>query len=321
MKYLITLNPLEPFLFGGDNTFGKKGDKEGGTYLVKSREFPQQSAILGMLKKEIMIQAGVLTKKVRGEWVDKNKKQQAKELVGVEKFDITSHHEQNFGVIESLSPIFLLKENKAYIKKVDSDSYPYENGLLKDYKSKIDIYDNFISLDAKEKLKSSDIFEAVFQTGNKTGGEENSLFKKTTYLLKDKFVFAFYAELDFELQNSIITLGADRSSFKMSIQKNDKKLDYHDKNGYLTLLSDAYITLDITKNCEFAITSEISFQSLQNIKHVTKHNEFKKSKKVFLYQKGSIFINPSEELLENLNNKNCQKIGYNIYTYTKGQHS
>jgi len=63
MRYLITIKPLEPFIFGGDNTFGKIGDKENGTYLVKSRQFPQQSAVLGMLKKEIMIQNSKLQKK------------------------------------------------------------------------------------------------------------------------------------------------------------------------------------------------------------------------------------------------------------------
>ena len=77
MNYKVTLTPLEPYLFGGDNTFGKIGDKENGTYLVKSRQFPQQSAILGMLKKEIMTQSGVLTRKVRGEWVDKHNKDKA----------------------------------------------------------------------------------------------------------------------------------------------------------------------------------------------------------------------------------------------------
>jgi CRISPR-associated protein Cmr3 len=74
MKFKITLTPLEPFIFGGDNTFGKLGDKDGGTYLVKSRQFPQQSAILGMIKKQIMTQSEVLTRKVRGEWVDKYSK-------------------------------------------------------------------------------------------------------------------------------------------------------------------------------------------------------------------------------------------------------
>ncbi|MBL0709335.1 MAG: hypothetical protein JJW00_09820 [Sulfurimonas sp.] len=320
MRYLVTLAPLEPFLFGGDNTFGKVGDKENGTYLVSSRQFPQQSAVLGMLKKEIMTQSGVLTRKVRGEWVDRYHKKEAGDLVGVEKFDIRSSELQNFGAITSLGAVFLMQEDERYIKKVDIDSYSYSynDGLLKDYNPKKDIYDNFVNINSDEKLSSKDIFKAIEQTGNKTGGEDNSLFKKTSYTLKHNFKFAFYLECDYELKNSIISLGADGSKFKLEIKESDKTLYYQDKNGYLTLLSDAYITLPIKEHCEFAITSEISFQSLQNQKHATKTNEFKKSKKIFLYEKGSVFIKPSEELLKNLQNKNCQQVGYNQHTY-KGQ--
>ena len=99
MKYLVTLSPLEPFLFGGDNTFGKLGDEINDTYLVKSRQFPQQSAILGMLKKEIMTQNNLLTRQLKGEWVEPKNKQKAENLVGVEKFDIFSKSIQNFGKI------------------------------------------------------------------------------------------------------------------------------------------------------------------------------------------------------------------------------
>jgi len=320
MKYRVTLKPLEPFLFGGENTFGALGDKENGTYLVQSRHFPQQSAVLGMLKKEIMTQAGVLTRKIRGEWVDKANKEKAKELVGSEKFDIFATQEQNFGVIHNLSALFLIKEGDAYIKKVDSDTYPYKDGLLQDYNPKKDIYDNFVSTKGNQKLTTSDIFQAVEQTGNKKNGGDNSLFKKTAYLLKDGFMFAFDLDVDFDLQSSIVTLGADRSKFLMEVEVSNDTLEYSDKNGYLTLLSDAYITLtDIEKHCEFAITSEISFQTLQNKKHATKHNKFEKSKKVNLYEKGSVFINPSQDLLQNLNNKNCQKIGLNRYSYKQGE--
>ena len=315
MRYKIILKPLEPFLFGGDNTFGKIGDKENGTYLVKSRQFPQQSAILGMLKKEMMIQSGVLTRKVRGEWVDKYHKNKANELVGKEKFNLTTQTPQNFGKLKSLSPIFLQKDDERFIKKVDIDSFEYSDGLLKGYNPKEDIYDNFVSLKSNKKLSSEDIFQEVEETGNKKGGEENSLFKKTSYLLKDDFKFALYIESDYELKDSIISLGADGSSFQMKVQKSDEKLDYADKNGYLTLLSDAYITVTLKSNCEFAITSEISYQNLQNKKHVTQKNEFEKSEKVYLYEKGSVIINPSSDLLENLNNATCQKIGYNTYSY------
>ena len=320
MRYKITLKPLEPFLFGGDNTFGKIGDKENGTYLVKSRQFPQQSAILGMLKKEMMIQDGVLSRKVRGEWVDKHLKNQAKELVGFEKFNIALQTPQDFGRLKSISPIFLQKDDERFIKKVDIDSFKYKEGLLEGYSPKKDIYDNFVSLKSNKKLSSDDIFQEVEQTGNKKGGEDNSLFKKTSYILKDDFRFALYIESEYELRDSIVSLGADGSNFYMQVKQSDEKLDYADKNGYLTLLSDAYITVALKGNCEFAITSEISYQNLQNKKHVTQKNEFKKSKKVYLYEKGSVFINPEDELINNLNNKNCQKIGYNTYSY-KGQHS
>ena len=317
MKYLVTLTPLEPFLFGGDTTYGKVGDKENGTYLVKSRQFPQQSALLGMVKREIMTQSGVLSRKVRGEWVDTHNKSRDKELVGEEKFDIKSQSLQKFGSIKYLGSLFLLQNETCFIKKVAIDNFQYKDVLLLNYTSKTNIYDNFTSLDNAQTKTSEEIFKEVEQTGNKTGGEENSLFKKTSYLLKDNFKFAFYLECDYELKNSIVSLGADGSSFKLEINPSNESFNYKDKNGYLTLLSDAYITLPIKSNCEFAITSEVSFRNLQNLKHATQRNAFKKSEKVFLYEKGSVFINPSKELLKNLNNKNCQQIGYN--NYSKGQ--
>ena len=317
MKYLVTLSPLEPFLFGGDNTFGKLGDEINGTYLVKSRQFPQQSAILGMLKKEIMTQNNLLTRQLKGEWVEPKNKQKAENLVGVEKFDIFSKSIQNFGKIKNISPMFFIKNEEIFIKKVDIDSFDFEDGVLKGYKTKIDIYDNFINITTNEKLTSDKIFKPIEKTANKKGGEENSLFKKTSYLLNDNFKFAFYLDCDCDLKNSIITLGADRSSFKMEVKEDNSTLNYEDKKAYLTLISDAYITLSLKDNCDFAISSEISYQNLQNQKHAFKHNEFKKSDKVYLYEKGSVIINPSQALIDDLNNKNLQQIGYNIFTKGK----
>mgnify|MGYP003404599356 FL=1 len=317
MKYLVTLSPLEPFLFGGDNTFGKLGDEINGTYLVKSRQFPQQSAILGMLKKEIMTQNNLLTRQLKGEWVEPKNKQKAENLVGFEKFDIFSKSIQNFGKIKNISPMFFIKNDEIFIKKVDIDSFDFEDGVLKGYKTKIDIYDNFINITTNEKLTSDKIFKPIEKTANKKGGEENSLFKKTSYLLNDNFKFAFYLDCDCDLKNSIITLGADRSSFKMEVKEDNSTLNYEDKKAYLTLISDAYITLSLKDNCDFAISSEISYQNLQNQKHAFKHNEFKKSDKVYLYEKGSVIINPSQALIDDLNNKNLQQIGYNIFTKGK----
>ncbi len=116
MSYLVTLKPLEPFMFGGKNTFGTLGEKNS-SYIVKSEMFPQQTAILGMLQHEVMKKTGLLTRKRRGEWVDKQLKDRVKDAVGNEKFDLTVTNTQEFGAIKSISAVFLTKEGKRYIKK------------------------------------------------------------------------------------------------------------------------------------------------------------------------------------------------------------
>ncbi|MBU1994373.1 hypothetical protein KKC15_06655 [bacterium] len=321
MRYLITLKPLEPFLFGGDNTYGNLGDKENGTYLVHSRLFPQQSAILGMLKKEMMTQAGFLTRKIRGEWVDQHFTEKAKLLVGSEKFNITSLSLQSFGAIKNISPIFIRRNGKTIIKQANIQKFkPKKVGdyyLLDGYSSKEDIFDNFVEISSATSYKTEDIFSFKEQTLNQKEASENSLYKKTSCTLKEGCSFAFYIEVDYDLKDSIITLGADRSSFKMQVLPTNETLQHH--NDYLILLSDSYITVPLKGNCDFAITSEISYSSIIGKKGVhidkkTNDKPFGKSDTVYLYEKGSIFINCSQKLLDNLNNKNLQKIGYNIHT-------
>jgi len=340
MRYLITLTPLEPFFFGGDRTFGKLKDKdkdkdkneEEGTYLVHSRKFPQQTAILGMIRKELLIQAGFLTTKRNGEWVDENKKGEATEFIGDTKFEF--NQEQDFGVLKSLGAVFLMRNGEKFIKKVDIDSYIYEKDKpleKRDFKTEKDkyftgkdeIYDNFISLSSCKRLKSKAIFKEITQIGIKKSlaqdDKYNSYFKRTSYSLKHNFKFAFYIESDYELKDSFITLGAEKSTFEMSVTQEEESLEYQDKNGYLTLLSDAYIDIPIERNCEFAITSEISFNYLQN-KFKGNKKTFKKSLKTrFLYEKGSVFIEPSDRLIKDLNNKNLQKIGLNQFSYNEGE--
>ncbi len=318
MRYKITLTPLEPYLFGGDNTYGKIGDKENGTYITHSRKFPQQSAILGMLKKEIMTQSETLTRKIRGEWVDKAKKDEAKRLAGIEKFNLLETKPQNFGTIKNISPVFLQKDGKNIFKVSNIKKFPPQkigdNYLLKGFTAKDDIFDNYEDKDGKQ-LKTEDIFIEVSQTLNQKEASESSLYKKTSYRLKEGFSFGFFLECDYGLKSGVVTLGADRSSFQMEVALSNETLEF--TPNYLILLSDAYITVPLKENCEFAITSEISYQNMQNKKHVTQKNEFKKSDKVYLYEKGSVIIGAKQPLLDNLNNKNLQQIGYNIYT-TKG---
>jgi CRISPR-associated protein Cmr3 len=316
MRYLVTLKPLEPYMFGGEMTFGALGDKEAGSYLVRSRSFPQQTAVLGMLRKTLMTQAGLLTRKRRGEWVDKEKKAEAAALVGTEKFDMLSSDVQDLGIIHEISAVFLINNGKRFVKKANIDEYPYENGILRGYDPKEDIHDHYVSPDGASACKSDDIFLCVEQTGNKKGGEENSLFKKSTYLLKDDFRFAFYLDMEGELQEDIVSLGADGSAFLMSVTLSSESLRCPAEKDHLVLLSDAYITEDIRRHATFALVSEISHRNLKNKKTATKkyRTVLEKSETLYLYEKGTVFIEPDQRLIDDLNKANLQKIGYNTYS-------
>ena len=80
-----------------------------------------------------MTQNNLLTRQLKGEWVEPKNKQKAENLVGFEKFDIFSKSIQNFGKIKNISPMFFIKNDEIFIKKVDIDSFDFEDGVLKGY--------------------------------------------------------------------------------------------------------------------------------------------------------------------------------------------
>ncbi|MFK1829260.1 type III-B CRISPR module-associated Cmr3 family protein [Bacteroides fragilis] len=56
--YLITLTPMDWFFFGGERTLddGKSAD-----YISHSNKFPQQSALLGMIRYQLLKQHNLLS--------------------------------------------------------------------------------------------------------------------------------------------------------------------------------------------------------------------------------------------------------------------
>jgi CRISPR-associated protein Cmr3 len=340
MRYLVTLKPLTPFLFGGKNTFGKLGDKEEGSYIVESKQFPQQTTLLGMIQKQAMIHHGLLTRKRRGEWVDKENIAKAQELVGKEKFNLKSAQEQSFGGIGSISPVFLTRNGNRYIKKVDIDTFRYdpEKKWLQNYGAKQEdaLRDSFFCIDTKERLSSREIFQEIEQVGNRkiatkstrydevqTKKEQkqkadNAFFKKKSYMLKDNFCFAFYLKCDEDLlpENSIVSLGADGGKFIMQLTPDDTPLEDSTTSDHLVLLSDSYLPDLSPKDCSFMVTSEVEFVHFYKPKG---QKNPVKTDPVYLYEKGSVFFNPSQELIDKLNQPNLQKIGMNHYSHKGAQ--
>lgn len=299
-RYLIRLTPIGLFFFGGEQTFG---DGANANYYAKSNPFPQQTTLLGMLRKEVLIQCQCdLFKEKPGDYVASDKpKMSAK--IGDESFNLTKTN-QGFGVIKTLSPVFILREagtddkGKTHKKRTFFIPCPKDHGLtfdadsvkgsafldrerdfipcLKDYNAKDGLPDVFLPSDIREDDLS---FDAVLKTQVKIGidkerkddEDDGKFFKHQFYYMEKGFSFAFFADLAMELKDATVFMGADSSSFFMKVEEVKEPKDKPVESLFnrlkspkkITLLSDACVCPSIYGLCQFAITETVDFQNIR----------------------------------------------------------
>ncbi|HBJ2600979.1 type III-B CRISPR module-associated Cmr3 family protein [Clostridium botulinum] len=227
-KYLVRLKPIGSFFFGSERTFGLGKDNE--NYIIQSEYFPQQTSILGMLRKEIL----VIKSLIRDDWDYKLIQYRINKLIGKESFNINSNKEQDFGAIKSISPVFIKKgdkyltsipkdhkvkkENNTNEKKELNKEYTpftfkdkckvnFGNSIKEiyvpdDYVAKDGLSNDFINLNNhKEIIKLSDVFKEDKQIGiklkkNKTTSNDG-LYKIIRYRLEKDYEFAFNVDIEF----------------------------------------------------------------------------------------------------------------------------
>lgn len=102
--YKIILTPLDSFFFGGSHTYNqdkrpKKYKKNKQNYFTVSELFPQQSAILGMLRYQILLQNNLTDEGSKTE-------RDTEAHIGEKGFN-GKGDSQNYGKIKNLSPVFL----------------------------------------------------------------------------------------------------------------------------------------------------------------------------------------------------------------------
>ncbi len=330
-KYLVKLFPYDKFFFGGENTFGFGHQAN---YFVRSNFFPQQTALLGLVRYQLLAQSG-------DESIFKDNRIQNKDraasLIGPRSFDVNGDFE--FGAIRSLSPVFVVKDNYFYIAgnkeyhTLNEDSISdrvyrfleveYHNGnyLVNDYNPKFPLPDLLMSKNG-EHLLYSDVFVEHRQVGirkNYEGGtDEKAYYVQTFYKFKDGFGFAFIVELenriampygkDVEVKfgsRDIVYLGGERQAFKMIVEEFDGSFEelipaYQPSRQMdkIVLVSDAYVERDITDLCSFAITETIDFRffSLETDPKVNYYKQPVRTAKYNLYKKGSVFYGAADEL-------------------------
>lgn len=291
-KYLITLKPMEPYFFGGERTFGfGKETEQKQPYYIVSENTPSQPTLFGTLRYIVLSKNDAL-------WGQKNANK-ATEFVGEKSFSFdkvfdyhemvrkaaaeapdtpsfTKDHmlikkecEHGFGKINSISPLFLVKDEVWYIKtpmdhktktnkKVNAEYSPMEFAQPSekygdkfryypiDYVAKDGYGGGYVSLNDLGVIPDDKIFLTDVRTGinsHRTDDpvekkdDNDSLFKKERKMLADGFSFAFIADVDDSISlsgwTSVVFMGQDRSPFLCKIEETKESLTTRVENAFI----------------------------------------------------------------------------------------
>lgn len=300
-RYLVKLTPVGKYYFGSENSFNAEDKTKGGrisNYLVRSRKYPQQTTLLGMMRYAILQQYDLLDKSKRSEWASNIGSQSFNGLASSEKGEQIS----DWGLIKEISPLFLLKNDSSYLPagldtqqyyKSDCDTFDEvtltlskKEGAtsnygkeqfywLKEYDPKQYTFAFWKKHKGNELLNPDEIFAESFQVGitkSREGKPENDAFyKEFFYQLKEDTAFAFYLNTSEPLRNFdspiIIQSGGDQSLFRLDVSNTSDNIFESaivDGKGKFTMLSDAYVDSGILLPlCDACITSSVDFRFMQ----------------------------------------------------------
>ena len=102
-SFLITLEPLEPYFFGGEKNFdfGKNKRQIKQRYFIRSQLTPAQTTLLGALRYAVLAANNALIT----DFEDRDQRKRAAELIGENSFSFEKSCD--FGVIGKIFPLFI----------------------------------------------------------------------------------------------------------------------------------------------------------------------------------------------------------------------
>ncbi len=351
-KYLIKLVPHEKFFFGGERNFNRTGSEDVVNYMVKSNFFPQQTALLGFVRHQLLLQSDDAIFK-DNKIVDEKL---AADLIGENSFAID--REFPYGTIHAISPIFISNTNNenyfpankeyqfdtklnAECKSEPIDRFlEYENThipILKDYDPKYN-FPEVLQYKADKPIEYGEIFHEHRQIGirknyeGKTEDGDKGLYIQIFYKFKASYCFAFVVELDDNISfnsSEMVSFGGEQQSFKMEVSEFKDNLenlfpDFKSSKNIdkLVLISDAYVeSNEVLDQCVFANTETVEMRFIEsktqiNINYYTKPVL---SVKYNLFKKGSVFYGDTAKIESYFKNKIFKDLGYNQYKIIKKQ--
>lgn len=335
--YFVDIKPIGFYFFGGERTFNTvetdKYNKEVANYYAISNHYPQQTALLGLMRYAVLatIQGGL------------NAQLKEKEKCIGAAFD--GKHENGYGYINSISPLCLLRKTetgKTFLLPV-----PYhhqaENKLVE---YQIENYDSYTISVKKESATLTNFnykefdtsirwvdnsdnehepFEELERVGVKIKGDQDAFYKQKHYRLKKEYSFGIW--IDFTINglslknNLIVPFGGDQGLSKIQFSNDPPSIfkKEQQKTNTVALLSDAYVNQTFFKNIDYGITGFVDFRYIKskNSNYYAINNQTDKSDKMQLLKRGSVlFCNNADAVANDLrSNKAYRRIGYNYFKF------
>ncbi len=342
-RYKITLEPIDWFFFGGEQTFDNGVTQ---SFIARSNRMPQQTTLLGMVRYQLLKKKLLLP-------LTHDNKTQADALIGPSSFDIGQCN-ATFGKIKSLSPVFIQRGRQRLVPVPLNYGYDcaFDNGTrvwMSGHETAGIISvstKNGCEYDDKEYWKknnygllvdqngmtmaSDELFLSNMQIGITKGADYDDNKKgfckqETLRFTSTDTKFAFYLELaeDGLIEDDYVFIGAQRSCFKMKVELSDEQpvIPSHG-SGTILLLSPTYIDSVETLNtlCRFHWSYGLPFRNLVNAADGKLRSggiAYRRQGSVCtMLAPGSVlFYHPDKmmDILTLLNKPHLQQIGYNQY--------
>jgi CRISPR-associated protein Cmr3 len=334
--YFVEIKPTGYFFFGNEQSFNTKEidkyEKEVNNYFAKSNLYPQQTAILGLIRHSLLAFYNSLDNGV----------DQKSKIIGIKNFD--GIHDNTFGYINSISPLVICKEvNKkiqiltpapftqqekntitakfnntaSYINKSSDNTIELEKFDYKDFATDVNWQD-----EDGEIVK--DIYEkALTKVGIDKKKKEEAFFKQELHKLKKDFSFGVWVTFNEEIKetpNFLIPFGGDQSIFKILFHSEIENIFnvIQTDTKHILLLSDAYIDEAIFEDIDFAINTYTNFRYIHSKdKNFYMLSGNDKSDKSILMQRGSVLYckDASKVAAKLRSNKAFRNIGYNYFKF------
>lgn len=342
MKYLITLRPIENYFFGGEVTLGDLGDKSAQNYFVKSNPLPQASALLGLVRYEILRQHNLLSYDPS----DEEKRKQVCALIGEKGFDM-ENPALSYGIIQALSPVFLTDGKEYYTVLPLDQGYPVDMDntircfytdppegeqsirvkplpLIEGYNEKV--YQNYkywCNAQGEYTDTTCSFFHSTEQIGitKKQKKEKDAFFKQQLMRLAPGIRMVFTAETTQPLEKSshMLPWGGNRSMFSVTVE--ETTIDFAEvfaplhREGRLLALGDAYLEEATREKSDFIWGENKPFRyTINPVKKRHTWNLPEKAPTLYHLQARGSVIYGNNAYLEGLKEESAlNKVGLNIF--------